>query len=296
MTTDLYDALMTTRAMRRFTLEPVADEDIRACLRAAVQAPSGGNIQPYQFLVVTDAARRAEIARVYRKAWDRYAPAVAATIPPAKDQGAQRRHDRNVEASDALARTLADVPVHVLILMPKISMVVTDDEDTMDVGPPYASVYPAVQNLILAARRDAPAGGVAHELGPLRRSAQVALTGGASRLRRGSHILRARGDRFAAPTAVYSVTERRSWGGDDDHRHSATRGFISASTRSRRPCSGHGHRGGDPARRRRHGRVGIGHHDPPAHRTGREPVDGVCADRSGQDLLRIETEHPLGAI
>ena len=75
MTTDLYDALMTTRAMRRFTLEPVAAEDIRACLRAAVQAPSGGNIQPYQFLVVTDAARRAEIARVYRKAWDRYAPA-----------------------------------------------------------------------------------------------------------------------------------------------------------------------------------------------------------------------------
>jgi hypothetical protein len=58
-------------------------------------------------------------------------------------------------------------------------------------------------------RRGAPAGGVADELGPLRRSAQVALTGGASRLRRGSHILRARGDRFAAPTAVYSVTERR---------------------------------------------------------------------------------------
>lgn len=140
-------------------------------------------------------------------------------------------------------------------------------------------------------RRGAPAGGVAHELGPLRRSAQVALTGGASRLRRGSHILRARGDRFAAPTAVYSVTERRSWGGDDDDSHSATRGLISASSRSRRPCIGHGHRCGDPARRRRHGRVGIGYHDPPAHRTGREPVDGVCVDRSGQDLLRIETDH-----
>ena len=152
MTTDLYDALMTTRAMRRFTLEPVAAEDIRACLRAAVQAPSGGNIQPYQFLVVTDAARRAEIARVYRKAWDRYAPAVAAMIPPAKDEAAQRRHERNVEASDDLARTLADVPVHILVLMPKISMVVTDDNGTMDVGPAYASVYPAVQNLILAAR------------------------------------------------------------------------------------------------------------------------------------------------
>ena len=47
-------ALMTTRAMRRFTDEPVADDDIERFLAAAVQAPSGGNIQPYQFLVVTD--------------------------------------------------------------------------------------------------------------------------------------------------------------------------------------------------------------------------------------------------
>ena len=149
---DLYDALMTTRAMRRFTDEPVSDVDIRACLDAAVQAPSGGNIQPYQFVVVTDPAVRAEIARVYLKAWDRYAPAVAAVTPQALDDAAARRHERNVQASDELARSLGDVPVHVLVLMPKITMVVTDDEGDMDVGPVYASVYPAVQSFILAAR------------------------------------------------------------------------------------------------------------------------------------------------
>ena len=53
---DLQEALMTTRAIRRFTDEPVTDDQIAACLRAAVQAPSGGNIQPYQFLVVTEPA------------------------------------------------------------------------------------------------------------------------------------------------------------------------------------------------------------------------------------------------
>jgi nitroreductase len=149
---DLYDGLLTTRAMRRFTDEPVSDDDIVACLRAAVQAPSGGNIQPYQFLVVTEPDLRAELGRIYLKAWERYEPAVAKVTPPFKDEDAARRHQRNTAVSDELARNLGAVPVHVLVLMPKISMVVHDDEGPMDVGPTYASVYPAVQNLILAAR------------------------------------------------------------------------------------------------------------------------------------------------
>lgn len=146
---DLYDALLTTRAMRRFTDEPVSPEAIEACLRAAVQAPSGGNIQPYQFLVVTDPATRQRLAAIYLKAWERYAPAVAAAMPDERKTDAWRR---NVQASDDLARALADVPVLVLVLVPKMTMTVTDDEGEMDVGPVYASVYPAVQNFILAAR------------------------------------------------------------------------------------------------------------------------------------------------
>jgi len=149
---DLHEALMTTRAMRRFTDEPVTDEQIAECLRAAVQAPSGGNIQPYQFLVVTEPALKDAIGAVYLRAWERYAPAVAKITPPAKDEAMAQRQERNVRASDDLARSLGTVPALVLVLMPKISMVVTDDEGEMDVGPTYASVYPAVQNLILAAR------------------------------------------------------------------------------------------------------------------------------------------------
>jgi nitroreductase len=149
---DLYDALLTTRAMRRFSDEPVTDEQVWACLRAAVQAPSGGNIQPYQFLVVRDPALRQRIGELYLRAWERYEPAVAAVTPPAKDEEAAARQARNVAASDHLARTLGDVPVHVLVLMPKISMVVRDELGEMDVGPTYASVYPAVQNFVLAAR------------------------------------------------------------------------------------------------------------------------------------------------
>ena len=44
----LLEGLMTHRAMRRYNDDPVSEEDIWTCLKAAVQAPSGGNIQPYQ--------------------------------------------------------------------------------------------------------------------------------------------------------------------------------------------------------------------------------------------------------
>ncbi|MEA3215700.1 MAG: hypothetical protein QOJ19_1856 [Acidimicrobiia bacterium] len=149
---EMLRAIMTTRAMRRFTREPVTDEQVVWCLRAAVQAPSGGNIQPYQFLVVRDAERRAAIAEVYLRAHERYGPAVAKMRPEPRDEAAARSLERNLAAADHLARHLAEVPVLVLVLMPKISMVVHDGDGPMDVGPTYASVYPAVGNFILAAR------------------------------------------------------------------------------------------------------------------------------------------------
>ena len=149
---DLYDGIMTTRAMRRFTDEPVTDQEVERILAAAVQAPSGGNIQPYQFLVVTDADRRAAIGEIYLRAYDRYEPAVLALFPPIEDPEARRRHERNWAMSRHLAETIGSAPVIVLVLAPRISMTVRDAEGDMDVGSVLASVYPAVQNLVLAAR------------------------------------------------------------------------------------------------------------------------------------------------
>jgi nitroreductase len=149
---DLYEALMTTRAMRRFGDGAVPDDVVESILAAAVQAPSGGNIQPYQFVVVRDPDRRAALADIYLRSWLRYEPAVAKVTPPPASPEAAETHRRNWEASNHLAHHLAEVPVLILVLVPRISMAVSDDEGTMDVGPVHASVYPAVQNLILAAR------------------------------------------------------------------------------------------------------------------------------------------------
>lgn len=152
MTLDLYEALMTTRAIRRYTADPVTDAEIAHILAAAVQAPSGGNIQPYQFVVVTDAVKKAAIGDIYRRAHDRYERAVTKLIPPFEDDASRSAHERSWAASRHLALTIGRAPAMVLVLMPRISMALRDENGEMDVGHTCASVYPAVQNLILAAR------------------------------------------------------------------------------------------------------------------------------------------------
>ena len=149
---DLHEAILTTRAIRRFTDDPVTDDELRTCLRAAVQAPSGGNIQPWQFLVVTEVDTRGAVADLYRRAYDRYERALLGGLPPFRSADDEAAFMRSVRASRHLAEHLAEVPALVLFLMPDISMTLHDDDGPLDVGTPYASVYPAVQNFMLAAR------------------------------------------------------------------------------------------------------------------------------------------------
>jgi nitroreductase len=149
---DVQEAILTTRAIRRFTDEPVTDDELLTCLRAAVQAPSGGNIQPWQFLVVTDPGTKAELHAVYRRAYDRYERALLAALPPFRSSDDEASFMRTARSSRHLAEHLADAPALVLFLMPDISLTLHDDGGPLDIGPPHASVYPAVQNFMLAAR------------------------------------------------------------------------------------------------------------------------------------------------
>lgn len=149
---DLFEALTTTRAVRRFTDEPVTADEILICLHAAAQGPSGGNIQPWQFLIVTDPAVKSALGEIYRRAYDRYEPALLAARPPFRSGEERASFERMARASRYLADHLAEAPVLVLVLMPNISMTLQDADGPLDVGTPFASVYPAVQSFMLAAR------------------------------------------------------------------------------------------------------------------------------------------------
>jgi nitroreductase len=148
---DAIDAIMTTRAIRRYSDVPVNDDEIQTCLRAAQQAPSGGNVQPQQYLVVTDAALRSEVGRWYRSAFDRY----ERTLPEPsafRDEAQAESWRRTRDASRFLADHVHEAPAMVLFLQPIIPWTPSDDEGEMDIGRLDASVYPAVQNFCVAAR------------------------------------------------------------------------------------------------------------------------------------------------
>ena len=151
MTNEAIDIIMTTRAMRRFSDTPVDDALIETCLRAAQQGPSGGNVQPQQYVVVTDPEMRAQVGALYQRAYHRYEQSLPEPSSfPDENQAAAWRRTR--DASRHLADHLGDVPALVLFLQPVIPWGSVDADGPMDIGRLDASVYPAVQNFCVAAR------------------------------------------------------------------------------------------------------------------------------------------------
>jgi nitroreductase len=135
---DLFEAIGTQRAMRRLKPDPISDEELWTILDAAVKAPSGGNRQPWNFIVIRDPETKRKIAEHYLDGWNRiYGPfREFALADPATA--------RTYRSADHLARHLAEVPVLVLATVQRNAIAPG--------SPPGASIYPAVQNLMLAAR------------------------------------------------------------------------------------------------------------------------------------------------
>lgn len=147
---DALDALMTTRAMRRLSAQPVDADVIDRCLEAAQQAPSGGNVQPQHYVVVRDPEIRAALGEVYRRAYDRYEASLPA--PDGLDGERLASYERTRRASRHLADHVGEAPVMVVFLQPIIPWGGSDDEGPLDIGRLDASVYPAIQNFCIAAR------------------------------------------------------------------------------------------------------------------------------------------------
>ena len=149
---ELYEGTMTARAIRRYTDDPVSDEDIEACLAASMQAPSGGNSQPWQFVVLRDDSRTQAVASIYLRAFERWEAAQRAQMPAFRSESEEASFERGLKASRTLAENLSSAQALVLFVAPMITLGIEDDRGMIDIGPLYASVYPAVQNFMLAAR------------------------------------------------------------------------------------------------------------------------------------------------
>jgi len=135
---DIFEAINSQRAMRRLKPDPVPEELIWKLLDAAVKAPSGGNRQPWNFIVIRDDGTKAKIAEWYLDGWNKsYGPLKQAAM-------ASPTTARTYASADHLANHLAEVPVLIIATI--------NTAGVAPVSTSGASIYPAVQNLMLAAR------------------------------------------------------------------------------------------------------------------------------------------------
>lgn len=161
------EVVRSARAQRRLLSDPIADETIAAILAAAACAPSGMNLQPWRFVVVRDAALRAAIGELYAAAWQ-LARHVYGAAPAGSDAEA-----RMLSGVEHLAAHFGEAPVIVAVCLDRRRLGAMVDEHLAwrDPVPVLASVLPAVQNLILAAR----AHGIGTVLTTLHRARQEEL-------------------------------------------------------------------------------------------------------------------------
>lgn len=139
-TADVWAVMSTARTIRKFTAEPVDDATLARCLRAATWAPSGANAQEWRFVVLRSAEMRAAVARAARQALEVIEPVYGMSRPADDDDSRRARsnratyelHDRAGEFTSVLF-TQRKFPTASELLL-------------------GGSIFPAVQNFLLAAR------------------------------------------------------------------------------------------------------------------------------------------------
>lgn len=145
----LSQAQSTLRAVRRLRPDPLPDDVLQRILQAAAWAPSGGNQQPWRVVVARDAGVRRGLGDLYRPRWETYGSNARKQVP-AMPEPQRGKRERMLDACDHLGEHMAEAPVILVFCFNPDRMAITDsalDRPSVVGG---GSVYPAVQNAMLA--------------------------------------------------------------------------------------------------------------------------------------------------
>jgi nitroreductase len=143
---DFREVIETTGACRHYRPDPVPDAVLARVLEAARWAPTGGNRQGVRFLAVRDAVKKKVLRDLYVPLWEQYV-ARAGARPGAP-------LPKLIADADHMARHLDEVPVLLVVCAHLGDLLATDrhlDRVSVVAG---GSIYPAVQNVLLAARAE----------------------------------------------------------------------------------------------------------------------------------------------
>jgi nitroreductase len=140
-TTDIFEIMHTMRAMRRLKPDPVPDELIRKILLAGQAAANGGNTQRWRFLVLKNHPGKKVVQGYYKKLFDEVVgPRYRNSAPPPGSD--QQKQLRQMAANQYLTDHYHEAPVWIVACL-------EGDNPGYSSG---ASIYPAVENMLLAAR------------------------------------------------------------------------------------------------------------------------------------------------
>jgi nitroreductase len=137
---DLYEALYTTRAMRRVASDPVPEDVVARILDAANRAPSGSNAQNWRMLVVDEEDTRRAFGPIYRSAYETLTNVVYSGRREAAEAARDEGTLRVMRSSTWLAENFETVPLWIFFFSRN--------------DPTGSSIYPAVWSAMLAARAD----------------------------------------------------------------------------------------------------------------------------------------------
>ena len=143
---DVFQAMSEMRAMRRLKTDPVPREVLKEVVQYATHAPSGSNAQGWRFIIVTDAAKRATIGGYYKDAVDFYLEKVNTAPLPHQSRDEWERLCRAVRwQGDHVGQAPA-------LIFPCLQATPEAIAHPLFGRAIAASIYPAVQNLLLACR------------------------------------------------------------------------------------------------------------------------------------------------
>ena len=150
---DLYDAMSTLRAVRRLRPDPIDEAVVERVLTAATWAPTGGNTQPWRLVAVTEPDIKQSLQDLYKPHWDAYLPGYEARLAHMADD-AKASSTKAMDAGNYLAAHMYEVPlIAIFCFNPKLMTITDSDLDRPSVVG-GGSVYPAVQNFLLACRNE----------------------------------------------------------------------------------------------------------------------------------------------
>jgi nitroreductase len=149
---DLYEAMRCAPTSRRFKPDPVPRELLVRALDSARFAPSGGNRQGWRVVVVEDLERRTALRELYLPRWRAYLEQTGGAKMLADPDEFDPARVRMVRRADDYATRLEEVPMHLVVGVRLEDLAVTDAALPRQSIVGGASIYPFVQNLLLALR------------------------------------------------------------------------------------------------------------------------------------------------